>query len=191
MLDAMFTDGGAWFAVPALLGSGVFLIRIVLLLAGMHHDGGLEAHADPIDAHHPDSTAVAKVLSVQTVSAFIMGFGWGGLGALRGMAWDMASSVFVGVAAGVAMVWLLVRLLGAVRSLQSTGNVPIDAALGGTGEVYVSVPGAGAGQGQVRVVVHGTARIYNAISQGEALATGAPVRVVRVNGDNTLTVARA
>jgi hypothetical protein len=46
----------------------------------------------------------------------------------------------------------------------------------------------GDGRGQVRVVVDERARIYNAVSDGDAIVTSSSVRIVRANDDNTLTV---
>ncbi len=190
MLELFFTDGARWFALPALLGTAVFAIRLALMLSGM--GGDMDLHVEhPGDLHHGDPGEVFKILSIQSLFAFAMGFGWGGLGALRGADWGMPLSLLTGVIAGAGMVWVLGLLLKGVHDLQSSGNIPIQAALEREGEVYATVPGAGAGRGQVRVTVHQRQRIYNASSEGEELPTGTRVRVTRVNDDNTLTVARA
>ena len=54
--------------------------------------------------------------------------------------------------------------------------------------LYTNVREKGSGRGQVRVVIDGRDRIYNAISDRQALPTSSRVRVVRVNQDHTLTV---
>ncbi|UCD76566.1 MAG: hypothetical protein JSV91_06500, partial [Phycisphaerales bacterium] len=61
--------------------------------------------------------------------------------------------------------------------------------VGHEGSVYVTVPAAGKGRGRVRVVIGDRQRMYSAISEGGELARNSQVRVVRVNEDNTLTVA--
>ena len=61
-------------------------------------------------------------------------------------------------------------------------------AVGTEGTVYTNVPAKGDGRGQVRVVVNLRARIYNAVSDGDAIVTSSSVRIVRVNEDHTLTV---
>lgn len=193
MLDLFLNGNAAWFGVPALVGTGVFALRLVLMFLGhtgldMGHDGVLEAHTDVGDAHHGDSTDAFKVLSLQSIAAFAMGFGWGGLGVLRGTDWNPALAVPVAVASGVAMVYLLAILLKAVYDMQSSGNIRIDDAVGTDGTVYVGVPEAGQGSGQVQVVVNGRQRIYNAVTDGSALASNTRVRVVAANDDNSLTV---
>ena len=54
--------------------------------------------------------------------------------------------------------------------------------------MYANVPARGAGRGQVRVVIGERSRIYDAVSEGDALPTSTPVRVMRVEGDRTLVV---
>ena len=188
MHEIFFTGHALWFTIPALIGTGIFLLRILLMMLGgvgldIHHDVDFhagDAHADPGDAF--------KLLSVQSVSAFLMGFGWGGIGALKGSGFSELTSIAVGVAAGVAMVWLVGILLRAAWSLQSSGNVRIESAVGADGTVYVSIPEQGKGRGQVNVVIDNRQRTYDAISGGPPLASQTRVRVIGVNDDNTLTV---
>lgn len=192
MLDDLFAHGGVWFAVPAIAGTGFFALRLLLLLVGAH--AGLEgAEADPsgVDAQHMDATTAGKLLTVQSVTGFVMGFGWGGLIGLKGLGLDLGPSVLLGAGAGVFVMWALVRMMRAVGRLQASGNIRIESCLGAEGEVYTSLPAGGRGLGQVRVIVSGRQRIYNAASEGAELPTGSRVRVTRVNENNTLTVAPA
>src|ERR1043165_1187826 len=120
-----------------------------------------------------------------------MGFGWVALGAYRGTGFHWAPSVVLGIAGGVAMVWLLGLTLKGMHDLQSSGNVDVRNAIGQEADVYLTVPSRGEGRGQVRVTVQDRQRIYNAVTDGEALPTSARVRITRVNDDNTLTVCSA
>ena len=206
MMDLLFGDNMGWFTAPAIIGSLFFLLRLTLMLVGGHL-GDADAHAD-VDVHadvgdvggghagdaidqadHPDSGDAFKLLSVQAIAAFLMGFGWGGLGAYRGTDWGWPVAVIVAIVCGVGMVWILSLLLKAVYDLQSSGNISINSAVGHDGSVYVTVPASGKGRGRVRVVIGNRQRVYNAITEGEELTRNSQVRVVRVNEDNTLTVA--
>lgn len=188
MLDLFFSDNATWFSVPALVGTGLFLVRVVLMLVG-HADLGVDVdHGEAINVDHGDSTDAFKVLSIQTIAAFAMGFGWGGLGVLRGTDWDSWLAVPVGIACGVGMVWLLAIMLKGAYDLQSSGNVRLTDTVGADGTVYVTVPGDGHGRGQVQLVLQNRQRMYNAITSGPALATKSRVRVIGVNDDNTVTV---
>lgn len=187
MIDLIFQGEAAWFGVPAVIGTIVFVIRLILMLTGSaadldtHHSGDTHGHDDP--------SGVFKLLTFQSIMAFVMGFGWGGLAGLRGMGWPLFPSFMTGLVGGAAMMWLLAMLLRGIHELGSSGNIPLSAAVGLQGSVYIGVPARGGGVGQVRVVVMDRQRIFNAVSEGEAMATHARVRVVGVNEDNTLTVA--
>jgi len=190
MLDSLFTGNTLFFSVPAVAGTLFFLIRMGLSFVGLDLDGpefdssGLDPTADP---HH--SSALFKVLSIQSIGAFVMGFGWGGLGGLNGAGWGFGGALVSAIVGGVLMVWLMTWLLKIVHDLQSSGTLPINAALNATGEVYANIPAHGEGTGQVRLVVQQRQRIYNAVSLDAPLPTSTQVRVVKVNENNTVTVA--
>ena len=191
MTELLFGDNAAWFGVPALVGTLFFFIRLVMLLVGGDH--GLDLHHDSgagISLDHPDSSAAFKVLSVQTVSAFLMGFGWGGLGVYRGWGLPASFAVPVGLGVGSGMVWLLTRMFTWIAGFQSSGTMDISAALYEEGTVYLTVPARRGGRGTVRVVVADRQQYYAAVTEGDAIASQARVRVTQVNDDNTLTVER-
>jgi membrane protein implicated in regulation of membrane protease activity len=191
MLDALFDNGAAWFSVPAIVGTAVFLLRLVLMLVG-GAAGDLDVSVDHSgDIHHGEPGSTFQMLSIQSLFAFAMGFGWAGLGAFKSGGLEMPVSMIIAAAGGVAMVWLLALLLKGVHDLQSSGNVPIGSTVGREGDVYVTVPARGEGSGQVRVTVGQSQKIYNALSDGEALPTGTRIKVTKANQDNTLTVGRA
>jgi hypothetical protein len=191
MLDDLFSGNMLFFSIPAIAGTFFFIIRMVMMFAGLgdHHGGGdFDASAVDATGDGHDSTEVFKVLSIQSIVAFLMGFGWGGLGGLRGAGWEFPTALVSALVGGVAMVWLLSWLLKLVYDLQSTGTVSIQSAVDAEGDVYVTVPARGSGVGQVRVIISERQRIYNAISEDQPLPTNTRVRVTRVNEDNTLTV---
>ncbi|HYE02926.1 MAG TPA: NfeD family protein [Phycisphaerales bacterium] len=191
-MSFLFDDGMAWFTLPALIGTSVFLIRLLMMLVGGAADLDLDlgVDTDGLDLHS-DSTQAFQVLSVQGVSAFLMGFGWTGFAAARSLPGSWVTPVLLGVAGGVGMVYVMGLALKGLYDLQSSGNIGVDRAVGAEGVVYVTVPPAGKGQGQVRVVVNDRDRIFGAVSEGEVLPTRSRVRVTRANGDNTVTVAPA
>ncbi len=193
MLGGLFQQEALFFTVPAVLGTTVFLIRLGLMAIGGFADGvdGVDVDADVdlgAEVEGGDSTHAFELLSVQSIAAFLMGFGWGGVGGLVGFDWSFPMSMLTGVAFGAGLVWLLGLLMKAMYDLQSSGNIRIQDAVGAQGRVYTNVPAKGDGRGQVRVVVNQRARIYNAVSDGDAIVTNSDVRIVRVNEDHTLTV---
>lgn len=200
MSDLFLGVPAVWFTVPALIGTLFFSLRLGLMLVG-GAETGLDADVDvdfdvdidvdaDVDVDHGDSSEAFKLLSLQSIAAFLMGFGWGGLGALRGAGWSLTMSGAFGVAVGAGMVWLLGKLLGFVYRLQSSGNISIQQALDMEGTVYTSIPAYGQGKGLIRLVIDDRERFYRAVSDGEAVPSRERVRVVAVNDDNSVTVAQ-
>lgn len=193
MFELFFKDDAIWFGVPALLGTGLFAIKLALLMLGADH--GVDSGAHVGDTHtgdtHDNSSGAFKLLSVQGVVAFAMGFGWAGLAALYFTEWHLFGVVMSAIAGGLISAWLLLFAMRAMFELQSSGNIAIESCVGLQGTVYVSVPAQGAGRGQVQLVVDGRQRIYNAVTAGGDLPSGTRVSVTGANNDNTITVSTA
>lgn len=193
-----FTGQALWFTVPAIFGTLAFIVRLFLLGAGGDdgHGGGghgadVGTHGDVMgatDAMHDDADNLTGFFSVQSFLSFFMGFGWGGLGALKGLGWPWWGAVLLGLVAGLGMVLLLAVVMRNVRRLEASGNIHVRATLGATGDVYVAVPEKGKGVGEVRLVIGDRQRMVNAVSEGGALASKTRVKVSAVNPDNTVTV---
>ncbi|MCB9898858.1 MAG: hypothetical protein H6825_12710 [Planctomycetes bacterium] len=204
MFARLLEPDALWFSVPALCGSAIFLLRILLMSFGADHDGDVasDAHLDvhfdthldgdgAPELHDHGSDHAFTILSVQGLSAFLMGFGWGGVGAHLGSGWTLGASALLGVGTGFGMAYLLGWLLALAMQLQSSGTLRPESALGALGDVYLTVPEHGAGSGQVRVVIGNRMRIFRAVSLEGALPTSSRVRVVSVDDDHTLVVAAA
>jgi len=204
MYDLFFGQSTALFSIPAIVGTVFFALRMGLLLIGGDDamDGGdagdlgdmgdldvdVSPESEPMDDGGTDHAF--KVISIQSIGAFLMGAGWAGLGAYRGSGLDMTWSIGIAVLGGIAMVWLFLWLMKMVYDLQSSGNVSIRQAIGLDAEVYARVPGDRSGAGQVRVVIDDRMRMYSAITDGDTLDRGTQVRITKLNADNTVTVAR-
>lgn len=192
MFDALFSGGAAWFSVPALLGTGIFIIKLFMMASGGSDDldvggdgssGGIGG-----DDAHGHSGGLMAVATLQGASAFLMGFGWAGLGAHQGLGLGMVGSMGVGVLGALGMSGLFVALLSTTRKLHSSGNIDFSRARGMGAEVYATVPARGSGRGQVRLVISGRQRILQATTTGGELATGTRVRVVETHADNSVVV---
>jgi len=197
-MDILFGGNAALFGVTAVIGTLFFLGRTVLMLvagdADMHHDLGFDAdvgHADGSDlGDHTDSSTAFKILSIQAIAAFLMGFGWGGLGVVRGWGMPVLAGIGVGVVTGSGMMWILGKLLAWIARMQSSGTLSMESALFEEGVVYVTVPERRLGRGEVRVVVNDRMQYYPAVTDGAALDSQTTVRITAINEDHTLTVER-
>lgn len=192
MMDLLFGGSAGWFTAPALVGTIFFLIRLVAMSAGHGFEAGDVSHAVDVPGDvHADSDHAFKVLSIQSVAAFAMGFGWAGLASLKGAGWDISVCIAVATAGGLSLVWLLTILLKAVHDLQVSGNIQPQQAIGLVGEVYLTIPAARTGRGQVKLAIKNRLRVYDAVTDGSVLPTSSQIRVLAVEDDRTLTVASA
>jgi len=188
MMHMLFGDLAPWFTAPALLGTGFLLIQLVLGELG--GDGAIDLDLDldmDLDADHPG--AEFGLLSVQSISAFFIGYGWIGLGAYRFLDLGFTGAAVIAVCAGVGVAWLMVYLLRAFLKLQNNTNVSIHQAVGLVGEVYASIPPAGQGKGEIILVINQSQHNYFAIQEhDELIETHTRVRVLRADTASNLIV---
>jgi len=174
-------DGFAiFFLLCALVGGFFVLLRFILQFAG--GDTGIDPQLDTeIEVHHADSDLGFKLLSLQGLSAFLLMFGLVGLALYQQSQAGFIVSIAGAVIAGLAAVWVIGRLFALANSMQSSGTLDSAAAATGcSGTVYVRIPAGGSGQ--VTVIVKGRQREFTAVASDESeLASGTPVRVVKVN----------
>ena len=184
----------------AILGCTLVGIQVVLQIFGLFDtdvdvDG---AHAD-VDAGHVDVDAghaadsgihdaqghgnvMFGVLSFKALSAFAGIFGLVGLILIDrevGTGGRVAASAGAGFVGMLGVGWMM----RGFSRLQSSGNIDIRNAVGCRGTVYLPIPQGKTGQGKVTVIVQGRSMEFGAITDGEALATGAHVTVLRVEGE--------
>lgn len=134
-----------------------------------------------------DSDASLSYLSIQSLTAFLMMFGWVGLAMSYESNLPGVIAVSGGIFAGFVTVWLLKLIFGLFLGLRSDGTMRIKSAMGAGGKVYLRIPAEGSGQ--IEVEVDGRLKIFDAVSkQKEEILTGEPVTVVWIQDNNTLVV---
>jgi len=185
MLTTMFSGDALWFTIPALIATGAFVIKLSLLLIG--GDSGGDFHDADVPGH--DTTPAFKLLSVQAMTGFLMGFGWGGFAALKGSQFGMPAAIGIGVVCGLGMMWVLAMVLRGMHELESSGNIEVADVVGREAVVDVTVPASRAGRGRINVVIDQRQRSYAAITEGMELGRSTRVRILSAEGDNTLMVA--
>ena len=179
----------------AVFGGTVFILRSVMLLIGMggdnSHEIGGDADADTAIGGEHDGNPMQdfRMVSLQTVTAFIFMFGLSGF-LLRhnggGLKVWIADLVAVGV--GLFTMFITAKLFQTANRLQSDGTIYPKDTIGAEGTVYITIrPGE---TGQVRITVRESLRIMDARAADPAatIKTGDPVKVIAA-GD-ILTVER-
>jgi membrane protein implicated in regulation of membrane protease activity len=171
-------------ALPATL---IFIIQLIMTLAGGDTDDVDMDHDGDFDGDHGDGL---HIFSVKSILAFLMFYGWSGLAAIqKGMVvwWGVSGiSLAIGFVMMLFTAWLFFMLL----KLQSSGTMNIENALGKQGEVYLTIPAKKNGNGKIQIVIQGGLKTLDAITEDtEDIKTGSFVEVVEVIGD-TLVVRR-
>ncbi|MFO7610271.1 MAG: hypothetical protein R6X35_13980 [Candidatus Krumholzibacteriia bacterium] len=190
--------GGLDFGLQVFYGIGilasiVLVIQLVLTLFGA--DGGdpgfdadLDLGGDGGLGDVADHGSGLHILSTRTVIAFLAGFGWTGVIVLQAGK-GMASAVLIAVGVGIILMLSVFWLMQGLYSLRQSGSLDYRNAVGQVGTVYVRVPPAGQGTGQIQVLVQGRLATVAAAGRGaEAIAGGEKVRVTGLAGANTLEV---
>lgn len=185
---AQFNGVEIFFFICAVIGAVFVVIRLIMQFVGMGHhmdtDFGSGDHG--IDAHHADSDMGFKILSLHSLTSFLMMFGLVGLALYRQSKMGTFISLIGASLAGVASVWIIGKLFLLTMKLQSRGTITIDSTVGAQGKVYLTIPENGTGR--VLINVRNSLREYDATSNdSRSIPTGKPIRVVWVDG-NVLVV---
>jgi len=168
----------------SIIFSVLFVIQFVFSLIGFDFDTDVDADVSGGDySLDTDFT----VFSVRSIIAFFTFFGWTGVLVLRSGA-GAGAAVGFGLLAGTVAMLIVAYMFYLFMKLTKDGNVDLSEALYNTGEVYLTIPSDKSGQGKIHIQIQGILKEMDAISDGKALATGVPVRVVDILNNNILVV---
>lgn len=170
------------FYAIAIGTSLLLLLQLLLMVVGFDAD----AHGD-FDAD-ADATGGGHVLSVRTVTAFFVGFGWTGVAALE-RGYGVTVSILLAVAVGGVFMLGVLVLMRSLYGLRYSGTLDYRNAIGVVGSVYLRVPAAMAGPGQVEVLVQGRLQVVQAFTRSpHPLPNQSRIKVVGVIDQSTLLV---
>ena len=183
MIDWWSTLGRALqiFYGIAITTSALMLFQMVLMLFGM--DGESDFDVDDIDDH-----GGGGILSVRTITAFFVGFGWTGVTALEA-GWTLLPTILVSTAVGGVFMGGVFFVMRTLYGMRYTGTLDYRNAVGSVGNVYLPIPAAMGGPGQIEVLVQGRLRVVQAFTRAERkLGNNERVRVTDLMDDTTLLV---
>lgn len=140
------------------------------------------------DISNPSDIADFRLLSVQSVIAFLCIFGWSGITAIANGMPEWAALVLAAVL-GFAAMLLVAKIIQWSSKLAQNGTFNVKNLLGESGTVYIPIPPKGNGSGKINVSCGERFLEFDAISEGdETLSTGSPVRVVDIVSGSVLVV---
>jgi hypothetical protein len=188
------------FWVCAIGGTVFFALRIVLVVFtgfgdfGFHADGLGDGGGDALGVDHDmahDSDVAFQFLSVNSLTAFVMMFGWAGLAAYKQYGFGYFITGLIAVLAGVGMMLITSYLFVLARKLTTQGaGFSLSQAVGENASVYLRIPEGGTGK--IQLNLNGILREIEAQSaSGESIESFTNVKVLRVLGPSLVQVARA
>ncbi|MBR0223504.1 MAG: NfeD family protein [Bacteroidales bacterium] len=175
-----------------LAASLVFVIQSILTFIGADAgDGGIDTDIDTGFDSEAADTAVeggTNLYTFRNFVNFILGFGWSAI-LLQEKITSVPLLLIVSVIIGVALVAVVMYLFKWLSSMQQSGNINVyKSAVGCNGTVYLTIPGERGGEGKVQISINNSVREYDAVTDGDALKTGTPIRVTEVINANTVLV---
>jgi len=178
-----------FFYAIAFASTAVLLVQTALILFGFDGDG---ADVDAGDAGEvgdfDDAGGEASVLSVRTITAFLVGLGWMGA-ILRDLGWPLLIVLPLALLVGFLLMMGVFWFMSFLYSLRQRGNLDYAYAIGETGTVYLPIPPERAGPGKIEVLVQGRLKVVDAFTRSEhRLENRSKVRVLDVIGENALLV---
>lgn len=177
-----------------LCASLIFIIQTIMTFIGADTDGvsdvdaSFDTDVDMADFDSAVGSGGANLYTFRNFVNFFLGFGWTAVllsGSIQSKGLLMLISIFVGVLLVALVMWLFKWLY----SMQQTGNINVyKSAVGCTGTVYLLIPAERGGEGKVQITIQGAVREYNALTDGDDLTTGTPIKVIEVINPSTLLV---
>jgi membrane-bound ClpP family serine protease len=181
-----FSDSTVYFVMGS-VGTALFLIKAALMLIGgdgdldidVEGDGGIEVHSGGF-----------SLFSLLSILAFMMGAGWMGL--LCREEFELGSALSAVIACSFGFALMLFASLGmlAMLRLQQSGKYDIAHSLGKIAKVYLTIPEAGRGTGQIQINLDGRSTLLTAVSSGAKIESFASVKVIEVRDDEVVIVER-
>lgn len=174
-----------YFAIPFSL---VFLIRLVAALTGFG-DADDDGDASDVGDFEDSSNFLEdfRLFTLQNFIIFFTGFGWGGIFAVNTGFSPVLSVVFAFII-GLFLMFTVAGMFYLITRLSESGNISLSNALHATGRVYLPIPGQKSGTGQIQISVQGSFREVAAMTEGDPLPTGTPIKVVSVVNQEILMV---
>ena len=172
------------FWAIALVTSVFFVIQTIMAFMGLDADTDDGAGFNDVEME-----GLSGYFSFRNFINFLLGYGWGGV-LLQNAVPNYVWLEFAAVCVGLLFVLVFVIILRQVMKLSTDKTFQMEEALGQIADTYLRIPGNKQGVGKVMVSVRGSMHELEAMTEGEAIPTGAKVRVTKVIGSELLEVER-
>lgn len=181
------------FWICALVGSGIFLIQFLINIFGVADHESLDASDALPDAQHDSGSDAAdcrkfKWLSIQTITGFLMMFGWTALTCHKQFELSNITTIVFSLSAGMFAAFITRSILKLAKKLRSSGSIyRIEDAIGKEAYVYHRIPKGGAGK--ISISLQDLTHEIDAISlYAEDLPSFSRVKIIEKKDNKTVVV---
>ena len=180
-------SSGSLFRFCALAGSGMLFIQLLISIFGISHHETFD-NADASHEQGEDSRRF-KWLSMQTLTGFLMMFGWTALTCQQEFGLHDTTTIGIALVSGLISALLMRSIFKLTNKLKSSGTVyKIDDAIGKEAYVYQSIPKGG--KGKISVSLQNHTHEIDAISYHcEDVPSFARVKIIQKSDEHTVIVA--
>jgi membrane protein implicated in regulation of membrane protease activity len=168
-----------FFYAVAFTSTTILVIQTILMFMGMDADTDLD-----ID----DGSGDVSLLSVRTITAFLVGLGWMGA-ILTDFGWSLIITLPVALFIGFILMMFVFWFMRFLHSMRESGNMDYAYAIGETGTVYLPIPPNKKKAGKVQITIQGRLTVVDAFTNEDTrIENRVKVRVLDVVGENALLV---
>ncbi|XOV90862.1 MAG: hypothetical protein ACFHWX_11695 [Bacteroidota bacterium] len=172
------------FAIPFTL---IFIIQMVLTFIG----GDLEVDGNADFDVETDHGAGFQFFTLKNFVAFFTIFAWTGLASLNS-GFSIETTIILSIIGGIIMMVLMGLIFYYFSRLTDSGTLNINNAVGGLGEVYLTIKSKRSNIGKVHIKVQSSLRELDAITDDkDDIPTGAVVSVKDVLNNGILLVSKS
>jgi hypothetical protein len=163
-----------WYvALPATV---VFAIQSILTFIGADATDGTSAD---FDGDFDGADAPFQLFSLRNLINFLLGFSWTGIAfytTINNQALLLGLAVFV----GALFVYVFFVIIRQVQKLAEDNSFRIENTINKTADVYLTIPGKKQGKGKIMISVKGSFHELDAMTEHDTIASGAVVKVTRI-----------
>lgn len=146
----------------------------------------------------PDDTPDAEInadhgitfqfFSLKNLIGFFTIFGWAGIAGLDS-GFSETTSLIIAICSGLAMMTIMASVFYFLARANADGTMKIRKAIGGVGEVYLTVPRKRNNTGKVQIKIQGAIRTLDAMTDDDQdIPTGKIITVKEIVNENILLV---
>jgi len=160
-----------------------FLLQLVLSFMGG------DVPDDTPDAEVEADTGIAfQFFTLKNLVAFFSIFGWTGIACIdSGL--SETTALIISLVAGLIMMTVMASIFYFLGKANADGTLKMKNALGGVGEVYLTIKSKRGGIGKVQIKIQGSLRTLDAMTDDDQdIPTGKIITVKQVVNDSILVV---